>query len=219
MSLRKIIRENIENITGTNQLFDIDGFEFVNKKTDKNNNIIWKYSKSIKSGSSNRKDSDYVFNIFIAKTPNENWYYKFFVYWKTHTSDSTSGKGKDFDLQFGPFDSLEAMEKDLMYNLNHNTLYSFNNYKDNNKIQLDNEIFTMVDRIRGVYDKLKSCSNPYFDDLKKELPHLFKEKQEVQLYIDDSYPDEDDKQQLLLMLSKVGSLDNLKEIESIKSIF
>ena len=30
MSLRKIIRENIENITGTDQLFDIDGFEFVN---------------------------------------------------------------------------------------------------------------------------------------------------------------------------------------------
>jgi hypothetical protein len=112
MSLRKIIRENIENITGTNQLFDIDGFEFVNKKTDKNNNILWKYSKSIKSGSSNRKDNDYIFNVFIAKTPNENWYYKFFVYWKTHTSDFTSGKGKDFDLQFGPFDSLEAMEKD-----------------------------------------------------------------------------------------------------------
>lgn len=219
MSLRKIIRENIENITGTDQLFDIDGFEFVNKKTDKNNNILWKYSKSIKSGSSNRKDNDYIFNVFIAKTPNENWYYKFFVYWKTHTSDFTSGKGKDFDLQFGPFDSLEAMEKDLMHNLNHNTLYSFNNYKDNNKIQLDNEIFTMVERAREVYDKLKSCSDSYFDDLKKELPNLFKEKPEVQLYIDDSYPDEDDKQQLLLMLSKIGSLDNLKEIESIKSIF
>jgi hypothetical protein len=219
MSLRKIIRENIENITGTDQLFDIDGFEFVNKKTDKNNNILWKYSKSIKSGSSNRKDNDYIFNVFIAKTPNENWYYKFFVYWKTHTSDATSGKGKDFDLQFGPFDSLGAMEKDLMHNLNHNTLYSFNNYKDNNKIQLDNEIFTMVERAREVYDKLKSCSDSYFDDLKKELPNLFKEKSEVQLYIDDSYPDEDDKQQLLLMLSKIGSLDNLKEIESIKSIF
>jgi hypothetical protein len=219
MSLRKIIRENIENITGTDQLFDIDGFEFVNKTTDKNNNILWKYSKSIKSGTSNRKDSDYTFNVFIAKTPNENWYYKFFVYWKTHTSDSTSGKGKDFDLQFGPFDSLGTMEKDLMHNLNHNILYSFNNYKDNNKIQLDNEIFTMVERAREVYDKLKSCSDPYFDDLKKELPNLFKEKTEAQLYIDDSYPDEDDKQQLLLMLSKVGSLDNLKEIESIKSIF
>jgi hypothetical protein len=219
MSLRKIIRENIENITGTDQLFDIDGFEFVNKKTDKNNNILWKYSKSIKSGTSNRKDSDYTFNVFIAKTPNKNWYYKFFVYWKTHTSDSTSGKGKDFDLQFGPFDSLEAVENNLMHNLNHNILYSFNNYKDNNKIQLDNEIFTMVERVREVYDKLKSCSDSYFDDLKKELPNLFKEKSEVQLYIDDSYPDEDDKQQLLLMLSKIGSLDNLKEIESIKSIF
>jgi hypothetical protein len=55
--------------------------------------------------------------------------------------------------------------------------------------------------------------------LKKELPNLFKEKTEVQSYIDDSYPDEDDKQQLLLMLSKIGSLDNLTEIESIKSIF
>ena len=77
----------------------------------------------------------------------------------------------------------------------------------------------MVEKIKKIYDKLNSCMYPYFDDLKKELPNLFKEKSEAQLYIDDSYPDEDDKQQLLLILSKIGSLDNLKEIESIKSIF
>jgi hypothetical protein len=219
MNLRKIIRESIESITSTDQLFKIDGFDFLHKKVDANNNIIWKYSKSIRSGTSNRKDNDYIFNVFIAKTPNENWYYKFFVYWKTHSNDVTSGKGKDFELQFGPFNSIESLEKDLNYNLNHNTLFSFNNYKDNNKIQLDNEIFEMVEKIKKIYDKLNSCKDSYFDDLKKELPNLFKEKEEVQSYIDNSYPDEDDKQQLLMILSKIGSLDNLKEIESIKSIF
>lgn len=219
MNLRKIIRENIENITGANQLFKIDGFDFINKKIDTNNNIVWKYSKKIKSGTSNKKDSDYIFNFFIAKTPNENWYYKFFVYWKTQSNHNTSGKGKDFELQFGPFNSLDVLEKDLYYNLNHNTLFSFNNYKDNNKIQLDNEIFEMIEKIRDVYDKLLTCVDPYFDDLKKEIPNLFKEKEQVQSYIDSYYPDEDDKQQLLLVLSKIGSLHNLKEIENIKSIF
>ena len=50
MNLRKLIRENIESITGTDQLFKIDGFDFINKKIDANNNTLWKYSKSIRSG-------------------------------------------------------------------------------------------------------------------------------------------------------------------------
>lgn len=218
MNIRKIIRESLEKIINS-QLINIDGFEFINQKQDDKNNIIWKYSKSIKSGSSTREDSDYIFNLFIAKTPNQNWYYKIFVYWKTQTKNLTSGKGKDFELQFGPFLNINELEKDLNYNLNHNLLFSFNNYKDNNKIQLDNEIFRMVEKVNDKYEELISCTDPYFDDLKKEMDNLRKNKQEAQEYINKNYPDEDDKQQLLLILSKIGSLQNLKEIENIKSIF
>lgn len=218
MNLRKIIRESLEQMINS-QLIKIDGFDFISHKTDENGNLIWKYSKNIKSGSSNREDSDYIFNVFIAKTPNENWYYKVFVYWKDKTKNFTSGKGKDFDLQFGPFESLEILEKDLHFNLNHNILFSANNYKDNNKIQLDNEIFTMINKIKDKYEELLSCNDSYFDDLKKELVNLFKSKPEVDLYLSKNYPDEDDKQQLLLILSKIGSLNNLKEIETIKSLF
>lgn len=218
MNLRKIIRESLEQLID-NELIKIDGFDFVNQKTDENGNLLWKYTKKIKSGTSSREDSDYIFNLFIVKTPNENWYYKVFVYWKKQTKDFTSGKGKDFDLQFGPFYSLEKLEKDLHYNLNHNILFSTNNYKDNNKIQLDNEIYTMIDRVNKVYDKLLSCEDPYFDDLKEEMVHLRKEKPEVDLYISKNYPDEDDKQQLLLILSKIDSLNNLKEIETTKTLF
>jgi hypothetical protein len=218
MSLRKIIRESLEQIVN-NELIKIDGFDFVNYKTDQEGNLLWKYKKRIKSGTSSREDSDYIFNLFIAKTPNENWYYKVFVYWKKHTKDFTSGKGKDFDLQFGPFNSLEELEKDLNYNLNKNILFSTNNYKDNNKIQLDNEIYKMIDKVKGVYEKLLSCTDPYFDDLKEEMTHLMQEKPKIDLYLSKNYPDEDDKQQLLLILSKIGSLDNLKEIEGIKSLF
>jgi len=218
MNIRKLIRESLEKIINS-QLINIDGFDFINQKQDDKNNIIWKYSKSIKSGSSTREDSDYIFNLFIAKTPNQNWYYKIFVYWKKHSNNFTSGKGKDFDLQFGPFSKIEDLEKDLNYNLNHNILFSFNNYKDNNKIQLDNEIFKMIEKVKLKYDELLSCTDSYFDDLKKEMESLTKDKTEVQSYLDKNYPDEDDKQQLLLILSKIGSLHNLKEIENIKSIF
>jgi hypothetical protein len=223
MNLRKIIRENIEQMVDShlndNELMKIDGFEFVNKKTDDKKNLIWKYSKSIKSGSSNREDSDYIFNIFIAYTPNKNWYYKIFVYWKTHTSQLTSGKGKDFDLQFGSFNTLEELQKDLYYNLNHNILFSFNNYKDNNKIQLDDEVFKMIEKVSKVKEELNLCKDPYFDDLKKEFINLNKSKSEAQEYINNSYPDEDDKQQLLLILSKIDTLHNRTKIESINSLF
>lgn len=218
MNIRKIIRESLEQIMA-NQLIEVDGFKFIEHKTDENGNFIWKYSRNIKSGSSTRKDSDYIFNLYIAKTPSENWYYKFFVYWKKHTSDFTSGRGKDFDLQFGPFKTLEELEGNLKYNLKHNTLISPNNYQDNNKIQLDNEIYMMIDKIKKIHEEINSCTDPYFDDLKKELPHLMKEKPEVDLYIDKNYPDEDDKQQLIMILNKVDSLKNLKEIENIKTLF
>lgn len=223
MNLRKIIRENIEqmvdNRLNDSELMKIEGFELVDKKTDENKNLIWKYSKSIKSGSSNREDSDYLFNIFIANTPSKKWYYKIFVYWKTHSSHVTSGKGKDFDLQFGPFNTLEELEKDLHYNLNHNILFSFNNYKDNNKIQLDDEVFRMVEKVAKVQEELNLCSDSYFDDLKKEFKNLNKSKEEAQEYMDNSYPDEDDKQQLLLILSKIDTLHNRRKIESINSLF
>lgn len=218
MNIRKIIRESLEQLID-NELTKIDGFNFVNKKTDKNGNLILKFSKKINVETSSKKDSDYTFNIFIAQTPNKNWYYKVFVYWKKHTKDHTSGKGKDFELQLGPFNSFKDMKKDLDYNIKHNTLFSAKNYEDNNKSQLNDEVYKMISKVKNVYEKLLSCKNTYFDDLKKEMVHLSKEKPEVDLYISKNYPDEDDKQQLLLILSKIDSLNNLKEIEAIKSIF
>lgn len=223
MNLRKIIRENIEQMVNNrlndSELIKLDGFEFINKKTDENKNLIWKYSKSLKDKSNIKKDGDYIFNVFIAKTPNENWYYKIFVYWKSHTSNVTSGKGKDFELQFGPFNNAKDLQKDLDYNLNHNILFAFTNYKDDNKSQLNDEIFIMIEKVKEKYNDLISCEDSYFDDLKKEIKNLLKNKSEVQEYIDKNYPDEDDKQQLLLMLGRISSLNNLKEIENIKSIF
>jgi len=218
MNIRKIIRESLEQ-TMNDQLIKIDGFKFVDKKTDENDNLIWKYSRNIKSGSSNREDSDYIFNLYLAKSKNNNWYYKIFVYWKKHTSQSTSGRGKEFELQFGPFNTLDELKSNLTYNLKHNNLFSPNNYKDNNKLQLDDQIYIMIDKVKDVYDDLNSCDDSYFEDLKKEIPHLFKEKPEVDLYIKKNYPDEDDKQQLLMILNKIDSLKNLKEIENIKSLF
>jgi hypothetical protein len=218
MNIRKIIRESLEQAIN-DQLIKIDGFKFVDKKTDENDNLIWKYSRNIKSGSSNREDSDYIFNLYLAKSKNNNWYYKIFVYWKKHTSQSTSGRGKEFELQFGPFNTLDELKSNLTYNLKHNNLFSPNNYKDNNKLQLDDQIYIMIDKVKDVYDDLNSCDDSYFEDLKKEIPHLFKEKPEVDLYIKKNYPDEDDKQQLLMILNKIDSLKNLKEIENIKSLF
>ena len=220
MNIRKIIRESLEKIL-ENQIIVIDGFSFEGQEKDENNNLIWKYSKLKKSDFGNIEDirSDYMFNIFIAQTPNENWYYKLFVYWKSKTSNNTNGKGKDFDLQFGPFDSLEALEKNLEKNLKYNTLFSFNNYKDDNKIQLNNEIFIYIDKLKEVYLKLKNSDNEYFDDLKKILPNLIQNREKAQEFINKEYPDEDDKQLLLLIIQKIDKLDNLNKIDSFKSLF
>ena len=220
MNIRKIIRESIEKLL-ENQILIIDGFNFEGQKKDENNNFIWKYSKTKKSDFGNIEDirSDYIFNIFIAKTPNQNWYYKIFVYWKSKTSNNTNGKGKDFELQFGPFDSLEVLEKNLEEKLKHNTLFSFNNYKDDNKIQLNNEIFINIEKMKDRFEEIKNSDNEYFKDLKELIPHLIGNKEEVQEFINKEYPDEDDKQLLLMLIQKIDKLTNLNKIDSFKSLF
>lgn len=214
MSLRKIIREYVESLVnqefGDLNIPDLDIFKVVDKKIDDKGNYVWKYSL---------KEENYIVNFFIVKTKNEKWFYKVFVYWKSLSKSMTNGKGKDFELKLGPFETFEELKKSVVHSLKNNLLFSFHNYHDNNKTQLDDEIFSLIDDVKKHKEDIENTDGVYFKDLKKALPDLLKSKEEVKKTLDKDYPDEEDKQFLILSLQKMYKIKLHNQIDSIKSLF
>jgi predicted nucleotide-binding protein (sugar kinase/HSP70/actin superfamily) len=214
MNLRKIIRESIESLVNqeVNELDipELDSFKFVDKKKDDKENDVWKYSL---------QEENYTINFFIAKNKNNKWFYKVFVYWKALSKSLTSGRGKDFEIKFGPFENFEELKKSIHEAVNNNVLFSFQNYHDNNKTQLNDEIFRVIEKLKNHKEDIENNTGSYFKDLKKILPNFLKSKEEIKKYLDAEYPDEEDKQFLLLTLQKMDHIKLHNQINSIKSIF
>lgn len=214
MTIRKIIREYLENIinekTEDLDMSGLEEFKFVNNKMDDKENSIWKYSI---------REENYIVNLFIVKTKNNKWFYKFFVYWGALSKRLTNGKGKDFELKLGPFESFDDLKKSLYNSAKHNILYAFQNYHDNNKTQLNDEVFKLLNDLKKHKENIEISDNKYFKDLKDLLPELLKSKEEVIRFLEKEYPDEQDKQLLILILQKMYKVNLHKQIDSIKSLF
>jgi len=214
MNLRKIIRESIESLVNQDvnvlDIPELNSFKFVDKKRDDKNNDVWKYSL---------KEENYTINFYIAKNKSNKWFYKVFVYWKALSKSLTSGRGKEFELKFGPFETFEELKKSIKEAVNHNVLFAFQNYHDNNKTQLDDEVFRVIEKLKTHKEDIENSTGSYFKDLKKLLPIFSKSKEEIKKFLDDEYPDEEDKQFLLLTLQKMDKVKLHNQINSIKSIF
>jgi len=214
MNLRKIIRESIESLVNQDvnslDIPELNSFKFVDKKKDSKDNDVWKYSL---------KEENYTINFFIAKNKSNKWFYKVFVYWKALSKSLTSGRGKEFELKFGPFETFEELKKSIKEAVDHNVLFAFQNYHDNNKTQLDDEVFRVIEKLKNHKEDIENNTGSYFKDLKKLLPIFLKSKEEIKKFLDDEYPDEEDKQFLLLTLQKMDKVKLHNQINSIKSIF
>ena len=214
MNLRKIIREQLENVINQ-EINDLDipelnDFNFIKKNFDDNLNKLWKYTL---------QEENYTINLFVSETKGGKWYYKIFVYWKSLSKGMTNGRGKDFELQFGPFNNLEDLKKDLKHSLEHNVLFSFKNYHDNNKTQLNDEIFNLIPILVKNKEDIENNTDDFFKDLREILPNLLKSKDEVVDFLNKEYPDEEDKQFLTLLIQKANKIQLHKQINSIKSLF
>lgn len=206
--IKKIIREAFERAEiGDLPNLDLDGFVLVSKK-NQNGVIFWKYSMI---------DENYIFNIVIANK-NSSWSYKLFIYWKALSKKNTIGKGKDFEIQYGSFDSVGDLLSHLKRTIKNNNLFNPSNYHDNNKTQLDDEIFRMIEELRLYKDEIKATDNSYFKDLKKILDNLLDSRDRVKEFLDKNYPDEEDKQLLLLVIQKIHKLRIHNQIDGISKI-
>lgn len=220
MNIRKLIREELEKIIDKKTLehkFDKDilylkGFS-LNKKEDKGNFTVWIFD---------HKEKDYTLRFYIAKNKErDNWSAKVYVYWKIPSKELTNAKGKDFELPFGPYDSYEELVKDLNRKLINSPTISADNYMDNDNTQFNKDLVIMSQMMLKHGDKIMSVKDKHFDGLKKLYNQVkdIKTLEELQKFIDDKAPDEEDKQMLLLTIQRVYQLDFYLAMEEMKSLF
>ena len=220
MNIRKIIREQLETVINKQDLankFDQDivyltGFS-LNKKETKGDNTIWVFD---------HKEKDYILRFYIQKNnSSDKWHSKVFIYWKEPSKDYTNAKGKDFDANFGPFNSYEEMVNELNRKLKNNPLISLGNYLDDDNTQLNKDVVEMLEQMLKKSDKIDAVKDIHFKDLKKiyKATKNINTEEELKKYINDNWPNEEDKQMLLLILQKIYQLEFYLHKEKLESLF
>lgn len=190
----------------------ISGFKLLKKET-KNGSDIWIFE---------HKTKDYSIRFYLNKNKTvKEWTGKIFIYWKTITKDFTNAKGKDFEYSFGPYKSYKEMVGELNRKLNNNPLFSSMNYFDDNKTQLNTDVFEMLKKLIEVKEKLNKVKDHKFNSLKKIYNKIYKisSREEGEKFIEDEYPSETDKQTLLLELQKIFQIDFYLHKEELEGLF
>lgn len=220
MNLRRIIREQIENLVEPQVIekeFDkdiiyLDGFKFSGKKQVEGYSI-WVFEI---------KRKDYILKFYIQKNEQtDRWTAKLYIYWKKLTGDFTNAEGKDFEQTFGPFGSYEEMVQELNRKLKNNPLISTDNYIDDNKSLFNREILNIIEKVKDNKEKITKVKDKKFNDLKEILKSIetSKDNEELIKKINELAPEEEDKQTLLMDLQKIYQLDFYLNKESMDSLF
>lgn len=220
MNIRKIIRETLEKVMDkedqaqkiSQDIFYLKIFS-LNKKEEKGNSVIWIFE---------HKEKDYTLRFYIQNSKKDNtWSAKVFIYWKEPSRDFTNARGKDFDASFGPFPSYGEMVNELNRKLKNNPLISAESYLDDDNTQFDKDVVEMVKLMMKYGKKIEAVKDRHFKDLKKLYEQVkgMNSIGELEKYINEKAPDEDDKQGVLLTLQKMYQLDFYLNKEQIESLF
>lgn len=220
MSVRKIIKETIENLVNSKEItnkFDDDikylnDFELINKRDD-NLTSVWVFEHGVKN---------YTLRFFIEKNKKNNkWAAKVFVYWKKISKNLTDVKGKDYEHSFGPFDDYTSMVKELNNKLVNNPNISIKNFSDDNRSQINVDLIYMIKLLQTKQKKLSVIKDKSFDELKKIFNKTIKLKsdEEIEEFLNKNAYDVEEKQQMLLTLQNLDRVDFFIKKEELDSIF
>ena len=183
----------------------------LDKKVDDGGYTLWEFKHKVKN---------YLIKFYIKKNNStKKWGAKVFVYWKTHSKQTTNGRGKDYELKFGPYDSYDEMVEDLNRKLKNNPISS-GNYFDDNLSQLINDTLSVLKTLKRKTEDLSKVKDKYFDDLKKIAKEIvdINDDDGLKEYID-KHMDGAWEQWLWLTLHKVSQIDFYKQKEKIDSLF
>lgn len=211
ISLRKIIRETLENSkTGEfikSQIKHINDFKCVNFSSNE-----WEYIKKTNG------DSYYLHTLI--KNENNKWTFTIDVHWNFVTNNNTSNKGKEYEITFGPYNSLEEMVKDLNIKLKNNPIMSPELYEDDYDNNMDLDNIKLIEKLKKMSNKINSVARNYdvFSDLCKIYDDTLNlSSSQMMKYMKKNYPTSADKQTCSLILQKMGKIDFYEKMKNFVS--
>ena len=165
---------------------------------EKNGLNIWTYTSNYIS---------YKFHVFIAEK-NEKWKCKMVVYWKEQTPEPTSGAGKDFEFEIGPFNSFEELSSVLEKRMLNNPIMGNHIYNDDYLNKMDLEAVRLMKLLQKSGNKLAGIKDSFFDDVKKIYQDIkgMSEKSLIS-YCRVKFTRETEKQDFILDLQKLEKVD------------
>jgi hypothetical protein len=218
VNIRKIIREELEKalkkpeIQIGHDIAYLNGFSLIDQAS-KGHVKIWVFEK---------KHKDYAIRVYLQKdNENKQWSGKIFIYWKKVTKELTNAQGKDYEFPFGPYASYQEMVTDLNRRLRNHPMISADNYLDDNKIQLNNDVVALLEILKKQKQKLATVKDKKFNDIKRIFNAISKinDIEGLKKWANENAPEEEDKQSLSLKLQKMFQLDFYLNKEEIESLF
>ena len=214
-ALRKIIREELAVLPKLQDNSDLGGINLADIEYLKNfslidnkkgqNGEIWKFEY---------KTKDYLLNFFIKRDKKDAWSGELKTYWKKKTKEATSGGGKDFQMNFGPYHSFEKFVENINLKLKNHPLISTEIYNDDWNANLDALIKKMILELKEKIGDLHKISNLYFNDLKKLYNKVINIKDDDLLkFANQEAPTDSDKQNLILILQKIHKIPFYVDLE------
>jgi len=153
----------------------------------------------------------------IKRSPGNIWSLKLNVYWLKFSKDVTQGEGKDVEYTILPCQGYKNFVNQANIKLKNNLILGTKMYDDDYNFEMDRQIIRMIIELIKKFPEMDALNFKYYDDLKK-IYHdvIHKSNQEVLDYIQEKYPNDTDKQFLLLRLDSLNSVDNFHRMNRMK---
>lgn len=184
---------------------DIDYLkDFKFKTCIKNKNrFIWRFIYKTNNG-------EYKILCCIVRENNGLWHFKSSVFWKNITNKNTNGDGKDVEFNISNCKNYSDLKEKCNLKLKNNLLLNPHNYDDDYHFYMDKQILHYFIILIEKYEDIQSLINfKYYDDLKNIYRDIInKSNEEILDYVQEKYPNDSDKQFLLLKLDTLNDVDN-----------
>ena len=187
----------------------------------------FKFKQFIKQGTKNiwyfvfiSNSKEYKIKFYTVENKGK-WFAKVFIYWKSESKENKNGAGKDAELKCQTCNSYKEFIKQCNVTFKNHPLISAKNYNDNWENNMDLEALPLLKQLQKIGDKLSFVNiNKNFDDIiliYNEIKELKKDDELIK-YFQKIAPQEQDKQNQILMLQKMFKHGFYKDMKKMNKL-
>lgn len=166
-------------------------------------NFIWRFVYKTNNG-------EYKILCCVIRDKGGKWHFKSSVFWKNITDKNTNADGRDVEFKILNCKDYSDFKDKCNLKLKNNLILDPHMYDDDYNFSMDKQIIHYLIILLEKYNDIENLVNfKYYDDLKKIYKDIVnKSNEEILDYVQEKYPNDTDKQFILLKLDTLKDVDN-----------